>query len=386
MKKNRSPVAALVATSMILPGLLKWPQIRAGTSAIVPLGGNLPVPMGAPVPLEFQAPEDWPFKFFPRALALALEAVQDLDFEPNRRYGLVLGLPNLFSESAYLEQALVERNNPKGMQDLLGFSHDFPLSWLARKLGIQGPTLRVDSACATGNDALIVAHQWLSLGLVDDVLVVAASAMLNPVGLALFNNLRALNDQADTQVSCPFDLRRRGFVMGEGAAAVWLSSNPPGKALGYLHGYGQSLNAQHFVDLPEDLEPMERACRMALAGLEEVAWVCAHGTSTVANDLAETKLLHRLFGKKAMQIPVSSVKSMIGHCLGAAALIEAIVCLHALKDGVAPPTLNLSQPDPLCDLDYIPQGPRAIHGNFVLSNAFAFGGQNSVILLSKELA
>ena len=154
--------------------------------------------------------------------------------------------------------------------------------------------------------------------------------------------------------------------------------------MGYLCGYGQSLNADKFVDLPEDLSAMRNACNQALCGLDEVAWVCAHGTSTPANDPVETRLYHDVFGKKAHHIPISSVKSMIGHCLGAAALIEAIVCLGALKTGMAPPTINLEQPDPECDLDYIPGQARKITGNFALSNAFAFGGQNACILLSGE--
>ena len=376
---------AVAGHAMIAPGLLNVDDIMNGVSAVESLDASMPVPMGAPVPLNPIAPESWPYRLFPRAIGLAIHAAQRLQRDPQRRYGLVLGMPNLFSETDYMEHTLQYRDDGDQIAAVQGFAHDMALNFLAGFLNIQGPRLRVDSACATGNDALIVAHQWLSAGLVDDVLVLAASAMLNPVGLALFNNLQALNDSDDPWASCPFDRRRRGFVMGEGAAAMWLTNHPPHTPEGFLCGYGQSLNAENFVDLPQDSGAMLGACRQALGGLGEVAWVCAHGTATPANDPAETRLYHELFGKRAPHIPISSIKSMIGHCLGAAALIEAIVGLEALKRGVAPPTINLEQPDPECDLDYIPGQARKIEGQYALSNAFAFGGQNACILLSGAL-
>ncbi len=382
-KLEGKPVG-IMRSAMVIPGLLEWEDLRAGKSAVRFLTGEAPVPTGAPTPLVVDPPQDWPFLLMPRALGLALAALERLDYEPGRPYGMVLGMPNLFSETAYLEWVLPHRDQPEFMEALLGFSHDFPLNFLAERAGCQGPRLRVDSACATGNDALIVAGQWIQAGVVDDVLVVAASAMLNPVGLALFHNLQALSPVRDLESSCPFDRRRRGFVMGEGAAAMWLSKSAGPDCAGYLCGYGQSMNAEKFIDLPKDLEAMKAACRGALGSLERVAYVSAHGTGTPANDPVETRLHRELFGALAEGVPLSSVKSMIGHCLGAAALIEAIVCLKALRDQMAPPTINLRQPDPACDLDYCALEARAIEGNFALSNAFAFGGQNSSILLARE--
>lgn len=374
----------VVGYAMVIPGLLGWEDLRGGSSAVQFLQGEFPVPTGAPVPLEVTPPRDWPFALMPRALGLALAALGRLDFDPGRRYGMVLGMPNLFSETPYLEHVLAHREKPAAMEALLGFSFDFPLNFLAESAGCRGPRLRVDSACATGNDALIIASQWISAGVVDDVLVLAASAMLNPVGLALFHNLQALSPARDLAASCPFDRRRRGFVMGEGAAAMWLSKDAGLEALGFLCGYGQSMNADKFIDLPDDLEAMESACRAALGSLERVAYVSAHGTGTLSNDAKETQLHHRLFGADAQKVPLSSVKSMIGHCLGVAALIEAIICLEALRSRMAPPTINLKQPDPACDLNYVALEAQAIQGNFALSNAFAFGGQNSSILLARE--
>lgn len=375
---------AIVGHAMLAPGLFSWADFREGRSAVDYLDGEFPVHVGARVPFDPPMPSDWPYAMAPRALGLVLEALNRLDYDKERRYGLVLGLPSQLSESPYVEHSLVHRDNPEAMAATLGFADGFPLDFTANQIGQVGPRLRLDSACATGNDALIVAHQWLRAGVVDDVLVCCGSAMLNPVATALFRNLRALNETRDLEASCPFDLRRRGFVMGEGAAAVWLSNDPDLPAKGWLCGYGQSMNADKFVDLPSEPVQMLAACRGALGPLKDVAYVSAHGTATRANDRVETRLHHMLFEGRARQVPLSSLKSMIGHCLGAAALIEAIVCLEALAEQVAPPTINLNRPDPDCDLDYVAGTARKIEGNFALSNAFAFGGHNSSVLFAGE--
>lgn len=368
---------AVVKAAMVAPGLLAWDQLCAGTSAVVRLAENNPVHVGAPVPLP-ENPE------MPRGLSLALASIARLDIDPHRPRGLVLGLPSLLSETRYVEHSLKHRNDPKQMARVAHYSGQNPLQLLAKQLPGVGPRVRVDSACATGNDALICAADWIHGGLVDEVLVVCASAMLNPVGLALFHNLKALNDQDDLAASKPFDRNRRGFVMGEGAAAVVLRKQDKGAALGWLCGGGRSMNAASFTDLPDDLSAMARACTDALEGYPTPAYISAHGTSTPANDVAETRLYRRIFGADADRVPISSIKSMIGHTLGAAALIEAIVCLHAVRDQKAPPTINLTTPDPDCDLNVTPNVAAPINGNFALSNAFAFGGHNSSVLLAGE--
>ena len=165
---------------------------------------------------------------------------------------------------AYLEHMLVHHDDADRMSDILAFCADFPLEYLASRLGVTGPRVRVDSACASGSDALAVAAEWLELGVVDDVIVVAASSMIDPVGLTLFRNLRALSDEDDVAASRPFDRRRRGFVMGEGAAAAWLSSRLPRSPLGFLCGHGRSMNAEAFTAMPTDLDAMAAACLDAL--------------------------------------------------------------------------------------------------------------------------
>lgn len=314
---------------------------------------------------------------------MAYESMRRLGELPKGRVGFVLGLPNYQSEFSYLQQALDAADDVAAMGPLAGYYADAALHFLAEQLPTCGPRIRLDTACATGNDCLIAACQWLEAGVVDHCIVVAASAMLTPMGLALFKNLKAVNDQDHDQVSCPFDLRRRGFVMGEGAAAFWLMRQPKSSARGFIRGYGQRLHADNFIDLPATIDPMVDACLDALDGLETVAYVSAHGTATQINDLRETQLHHHLFRGQAPKIPMSSVKSMVGHTLGAAALVDAGVCVAALEHQIAPPTINLNTPDPKCDLNYVANQAMPIRGDYALSHAFAFGGQQTSVLFSR---
>ncbi len=373
----------VMAGAVVLPGGLGLDDLFAGRSAVQPLEGEFRVPLGAPVQGPLVTLNLPKAVVVPRALQLAATALAALPTRPGRRCGLILGLPSLNSETAYVEHMLVHRRQVDAMAPLQYFIGDAPLAVLQAFIGLDGPAARVDSACATGNDALIQAGLWLAHGLVDDVLVVAASAMLNPVGIALFDHLKALTERRDLAASCPFDAARRGFVMGEGAAALWLSRSAPGPCYGYLRGWGQSMSDAGFVDLPQDLTEVAGACRAALQQRQHVAYVSAHGTATQANDLMEVRLHHLLFGAAAPRIPLSSIKSMIGHTLGAAALIEAWVTLAALARQTAPPTINHQQTDPACDLNIVANQAQPIDGDFGLSNAFAFGGHNVSVLLER---
>lgn len=382
-RARREP-KAIVATSLVLPGELDASDLLRGTSAVARLPAEHNPSIGAPVTDPIVAPEDFPYPIAPRALLLALEATRRLPREPGPRYGLVLALSCLHAEPVYLEHALVHRDEPSRLRDGLAFHGSFPLEYLAARLDIEGPRVRLDSACSSGSDALAVAHEWLELGVVDDVVVVAASSMLDPVGLTLFRNLRALSDEDSLEASRPFDRRRRGFVMGEGAAAAWLSSRRPSRPRGFLCGHGRSMSAEKFTAMPTDLDAMAAACLDALGPVRDLAYISAHGTGTPIGDPCETRLYKHLFGDAARGIPASSMKSMTGHCLGASSLIEALVTLDALEGRTAPPTLHLEEPDPECDLDYVPLAPRAITDGFALSVAFAFGGHNSALLLARE--
>lgn len=375
---------AVVSASLLAPGGLTVDDLLDGTSAVVSLGEEFPAAVGAPVTEELETPADFPHPIVPRGLLLALEAAHRLELEQGPRYGLVLALSSLYAEPAYLEHQLAHRDEPEAMAAVSAFCGDFPLAYLARSLGAVAPRARIDTACASGSDALAVAHQWLEAGAVEDVLVVAASSMLNPIGVALFRNIRALNEEDDLGASRPFDRRRRGFVMGEGAAACWLSRRQPRRPLGWLCAHGRTMNAEKLTDMPRDTGAMLEACRCALGPVRELAYISAHGTATPTNDPCETRIYKELLGDAAYRVPTSSLKSMTGHCLGASSLIEAIVTLEALRRQKAPPTLNLEEPDPECDLDYVPGSPRPLRGHFALSTAFAFGGHNSALLLARD--
>jgi len=387
---RRRPPAAVLSTSLLLPGGLDSSDLLRGASAVGRLGPEHNPGIGAAVTTPIEPPPDFPFPMAPRALLLAIAAADRLERERSQqergpRYGLVLALSCLHAEPLYLDHMLAHRDQPQRMGEARAFCADFPLEYLAARLGVEGPRVRIDSACASGSDALAVAHEWLELGVVDDVIVVAAASMIDPVGLALFRNLRALSDEDDLEASRPFDRRRRGFVMGEGAAAAWLSTREPSEPRGFLCGHGRSMNAEAFTGMPTDLEAMAAACHDALGPVGAgVAYVSAHGTGTPIGDPCETRLYKKVFGDAAHRLPISSMKSMTGHCLGTSSMIEAIVTLDALRERTAPPTLHLEEPDPECDLDYVPLHPRRIEDGFALSVAFAFGGHNSALLLARE--
>lgn len=381
-----SKPVAVANYAWVLPGDLTWENLLAGVSAVRSLPVDFPVKVGAPFSGNVTVPPEWGHANMPRAIGLAWEAFSRLDAQMGPKPGLVLGLPNYNSEEIYLEKACKQGLDSAAMATLSAYHGDAALTFFAERIPGCGPRIRVDSACATGNESLIVAHQWLASGVITDCIVLAASAMLSPVGLALFKNLKALSTLDSLDASCPFDARRRGFVMGEGAAAFWLTTRQEVHHRAYIIGYGHRLVAENFIDLPEDLRGMREACTEALGNHSEVAYVCAHGTGTQLNDLRETELHRALFGKKAQGIPLSSVKSMIGHTLGAAALINAGVCVSALENQMAPPTINHSVPDPNCDLNYVPNTAQSIKGSLALSNAFAFGGQHTSVLFARDVA
>ena len=379
---------AVRSHSIVAPGDLTYSDFIAGRSAVVRLPETFPVRVGAPIPEHVCRPRPDAQRIMPRGIALALEACDRLEYDPDAHYGLVLALPTLRAEPEHIERSLDAVQDPSGLIPLLSFFADAPLAHVAKHLGVAGPRVRVDTACASGSDALIFAHQWLESGAVEDVIVVASTAMLNPFAVAGFNNLGALNRDDDLSASRPFDSVRNGFVMGEGAAAMWLSRRPDTTAQGYLSGYGQSMNATHMTGVPNDIGVMLRACTSALSCVpspeKDLAYISAHGTSTRLNDAAEIRVYRELLGEGRASVPISSLKSMIGHCLGASSLIEACVCMDVLTHGTAPPTINLQDPEPESGLDFVPNESREVSGDFVLSNAFGFGGHNSSLLFSRE--
>jgi 3-oxoacyl-[acyl-carrier-protein] synthase II len=260
-------------------------------------------------------------------------------------------------------------------------------------LGLKGPNFSVISACATSGNAIGEAAEVIRRGDADAMVAGGADAGVVPIGIAAFHAMRALSTRNDepTRASRPFDVDRDGFVMAEAGGMVVLESLEHAQARGAtmhgeLIGYGLSADAHHVSAPSEDGEGAARAMRMALkkAGLspKDIGYINAHATSTPLGDLSETNAIKSVFGPAAYDVAVSSTKSMTGHLLGAAGVIEAIVCLKAIQDGILPPTINLDRPDPACDLDYIPNSARTRKVDFALSNSFGFGGHNSSLVLT----
>jgi 3-oxoacyl-[acyl-carrier-protein] synthase II len=259
---------------------------------------------------------------------------------------------------------------------------------IAMRLGAHGPGFSLSSACATGAHAIGEATRLLQRNEVDVVVAGGTEAALVGLCLAAFRRMGALSSDG---VSRPFDARRDGFVMGEGAAVLVLERAEHAKARGAtayarIAGYAATNDAFHITQPDEDgrgaTSAMTRALADAGASPSDAGWISAHGTGTPYNDRIETKAIHAVFNGSAP--PVSSQKSAVGHLLGAAGALEALVAVEALRRGVLPPTINLEEPDPECDLDYVPEGPREAGGlELALSNSFGFGGQNACLAVAK---
>ena len=260
--------------------------------------------------------------------------------------------------------------------------------------GSMGANYCAVSSCSSGADALGQAWAMIRRGQEDIVLAGGSEAPVVPVAVAGFNALRALSrfNEDPAKASRPFDMNRDGFVMGEGAAVLVLESEERANrrgvaALGELRGYAATSDAYHLVEPMESGESAARAMSKALeeAGIDpsEVDYVNAHGTSTPLNDRHETKAIKSALGEDAYRVPLSSTKSMTGHLLGSGGALEACFCILAMEHSIIPPTINLNDPDPECDLDYTPNHARSQELNVTLSNSFGFGGHNSVLVFAK---
>jgi 3-oxoacyl-[acyl-carrier-protein] synthase II len=264
---------------------------------------------------------------------------------------------------------------------------------ISMKYGLRGPAYTVASACSSGAHAIGVAMRMIQCGDIDAVVVGGSDAVITGFELACFNSTQAVSP---TGISRPFDARRDGFVLGEGAGMLVLEEDSAARArgatvLGELAGYGSTSDAHHLTAPEPTGTPAARAIEFALkdagAGPADISYVNAHGTSTKLNDAAETAALKRVFGEeRAKEIPVSSTKSAIGHLVGAAGAVEAVATVKTLMTGVIAPTLGYEVPDPELDLDYVPGEARPLlsaNGGppVALSNSFAFGGHNVALVL-----
>jgi len=334
-------------------------------------------------------------RFIQLGLKAAAEAMEDAKLPEDvdmDRFGVasasgIGGLPNIEKNSVVCNTRGPRRISPffipSSLVNMLG-------GFISIYQGLKGPNLASVTACAAGTHAIGEAAKSIMVGTADKMLVVGAESAICPVGIGGFAAMKALstrNDDPQT-ASRPFDTDRDGFVMGEGAGALVLESYDDAVArgatiYGELIGFGESGDANHITTPTMDgpLRAMKGAYKMA--GEPKIDYVNAHGTSTPVNDKNETAALKELFGGKESCPPVSSIKGQLGHCLGAAGAIEAVVCLMAMRDGVLPPTINYTTPDDNCDLDYITTGARKAEINVTMSNSFGFGGTNGVVIFKK---
>jgi 3-oxoacyl-[acyl-carrier-protein] synthase II len=387
-----------------------WEGLVAGRSGIGPITHFDPTGMRARIAGE--VPDFQPEQFMDRkevrrsdrfvqmATVAAIEAMADSGLEIDDRnraeVGVIVGsgiggIGTLVEQVNVLQTRGADRVSPFLIPMYIV---DLVAGEIAIRFGAQGPNFSVVSACSTSAHCIGEAAEIIKRG--DAVAMIAggSEAGIVPIGVAGFAAMRALSERNDepAKASRPFDAERDGFVMGEGAGVVVIEDLDHAKARGAriyaeLLGYGSTDDAYHITAPSEGGEGAVRAMRMALrkAGLQprDVGYVNAHGTSTPLNDKLETQALKTVFGEAAYDLAVSSTKSMTGHLLGAAGVIETIVCVLAIRDGCLPPTINYEHPDPECDLDYVPNVARQRRVDAALTNSMGFGGHNSSLIVGR---
>jgi len=265
---------------------------------------------------------------------------------------------------------------------------------LAAEFGVRGPAFNVLTACAASTQAIGEAAMLVREGHCDTVISGGAHSMIHPYGVTGFNRLTALSQRNDdfATASRPFDMTRDGFVLGEGASVLILEDYEQAKARGAkilceIIGYGSSADAYRITDQDPEGDGAATSMKAALADagvtIHDIDYISAHGTGTKQNDQVETKAIKAVFGELAPKVPVSSVKSMLGHLIAAAGATELITCVLAIRDQILPPTTNYHHPDPDCDLDYIPNAPRKAKVEICMSNSMGFGGQNNTLIIKR---
>jgi 3-oxoacyl-[acyl-carrier-protein] synthase II len=300
------------------------------------------------------------------------------------------GEGSVVNKARYLEASALHMNPLSELesQPFMTVTH------LARRFYIRGPVSNCLTACAASSQAIGEAYEWIKRGDADLVLSGGSHSMIYPLGIAGFSLLKALSthNEEPQKASRPFDSKRDGFVLAEGAGAVIMEElshalKRRARIYGEVIGYGSTTDAYRMTDMDPEGTGAARAMQTALdkggLSVNDIDYINAHGTATVVNDAIETLVIKKVMGERAAHIPVSSIKSMLGHMIAAAGVVEVITCLMAMRDNIIPPTMNYEEPDPECDLDYVPNAARAAKVNIALSNSFGFGGQNICLALKK---
>ncbi len=339
-------------------------------------------------------------RFVQYALAAAELAVADAGLSPEQVRGPqtgtlvgsgIGGMETLESQARVFVERGPGRIGPMFIPMLIA---NMASGHVAMRFGAEGPSSTAVTACATGSSAIGEAARYIQWGDADIMLAGGSEACVTPMAMGGFSSMKALSFRNDDpqHASRPFSASRDGFVLGEGAGVVVLEELEHARARGaHIHaeflGYGCSADAFHITAPAPEGRGIQRAIGMALrhAGVrpEDIDYINAHATSTPAGDQGEVQAIKAVFGEHARQLAISSTKSMTGHLLGAAGAVEAIATVQALRDGIIPPTINLTDPDPELDLDFVPLTPRVQNIKIALSNSFAFGGQNAVLILKK---
>jgi 3-oxoacyl-[acyl-carrier-protein] synthase II len=411
LSRRRVVVTGLGIVSPVGLGVPEaWSSILAGKSGITRITRFDPSPFASQIagevksfdPAKHVSPKEVRRfdTFIHYGLAAAIEAIKDsaldLDREPREQIGVCIGsgiggLP-LIEET---HKALLT-GSPRKISPFFipGSIINLIAGQLSIMYGLKGPNLALVTACTTANHCIGDAGRLIEYGDADVMIAGGSESCLSPLGLGGFCAARALSSRNDdpAAASRPWDKDRDGFVLGEGAGVIVLEEYEHARKRGAriyseLSGYGMSADAHHITAPCEDGEGavrcMANAMKNAGVNRDQVDYINAHGTSTPLGDLAETVAVKSCFGDHARKLAVSSTKSMTGHLLGAAGGIEAIFSVLAIRDQVAPPTINLASPDAQCDLDYVPNTARRMKINVVLSNSFGFGGTNGSLVFRR---
>ncbi len=339
-------------------------------------------------------------RFIHLGLAAAVMAVEDsglkITGENSERVGVIVGsgMGGLPAVEHYTKVL-----NERGHRKITPFFIPMTIINLAAgqisiRFGAKGPNFAVASACASGTHSIGEAFRLVQSGIADAMIAGGAEATITPLGIGGFAAMKALSRRNDEpeRASRPFDKERDGFVMGEGAGILILEEleqaiKRGARIYAEINGYGMTSDAYHISSPSPDGDGAARCMRAALkdSGInpEEVNYINAHGTSTKYGDELETRAIKNVFGKHAYELCVSSTKSMTGHLLGASGGVEGAICALSIFNGIVPPTINLEEPDPECDLDYVPNSSRPLDINVAISNSFGFGGTNACIVLKK---
>jgi 3-oxoacyl-[acyl-carrier-protein] synthase II len=301
------------------------------------------------------------------------------------------GLTTLFEQAKVLVEKGPDRVSPFLAPMMIA---DIAAAQISIALGVKGPNMCTTSACSSGSDAIGAAYEYIKYGNSQVMIAGGAEAIINPLGMTAFASLKALSTRNDDpqKASRPFEKDRDGFIISEGAVVLILETLEHAQGRGAnimaeIIGYGATADSFHVTQPLESGEGAAKAMLMAMkrggVGPEEIDYINAHGTSTQLNDAMETKAIKTAMREYAYKVPVSSTKSMTGHLIGCAGAIEPAICIMTILKGIIPPTINYENPDPECDLDYVPNKARPANVTTALTNSFGFGGHNSVLILRK---